>query len=217
MSFVLEGRKRALSLPSSTIGSIHKLGSSDYNYAGVALDGHFAVAGAPWSSSNDPAAFVFEFSQGSWTEVAMLVPSDGGLDDAFGSSVDISGLTAIVGAYGHNSYRGAVYIFVRETDGSWTEQAKIIARDGASDDYFGKSVAVSADILVVGAHGRDIPYSNCGAAYIFTRSGVVWTEQKVLTTTDCTDIDFDFGYDVDVDASSNFGNNVATVVLTMPG
>ena len=98
----------------------------------------------------------------------MLVPSDGRSDDAFGSSVDISGLTAIVGAYGHNSYQGVVYIFVRETDGSWTEQAKTIAIDGASDDYFGKSVAVSANILVVGAHGRDTSYSNCNAAYIIT-------------------------------------------------
>ena len=217
MSYVLEGQKRALSLPSSTIRFIHKLGSSDFNYAGVALDGRFEVAGAPWSSSNDPAAFVFEFLQGTWTEVAMLVPSDRGLDDAFGSSVDISGLTAIVGAYGHNLYQGTVYIFVRETDDSWTKQAKIIAIDGASDDYFGKSVAMSADILVVGAHGRDTSYSNCGAAYIFTRSGLAWTEQKELTTADCTDNGFNFGYDVDVDTSSNFGNNAATVVLTMPG
>jgi hypothetical protein len=60
-------------------------------------------------------------------------------------------------------------VFTRSGD-SWTQQAKLVASDGAADDYFGRSVALAGDTAVVGAWGVDGvgAYSNSGAAYVFS-------------------------------------------------
>jgi hypothetical protein len=75
---------------------------------------------------------------------------------------------------------GAVYVFAR-SDGSWTLQSKIIAPDGQPNQWFGSSVALFADTLLVGAPLDDNANGqNAGAAYLFTRSGQTWTHQAKL-------------------------------------
>jgi hypothetical protein len=102
--------------------------------------------------------------------------------------VAISGDTAVVGAYGAdvglNSNQGSAYVFVR-SGSAWTQQAKLTAADGAANDLFGQSVAVSGDTAVAGAAGDDVGVnSNQGSAYVFIRSGFVWTQQAKLTAAD---------------------------------
>jgi ribonuclease BN (tRNA processing enzyme) len=77
-------------------------------------------------------------------EQQKLTASDGAEDDRFGYSVSISGDTAIVGAFGDESYRSNAYVFVRSGT-SWTQQQKLTASDGASFDRFGYSVSISGD------------------------------------------------------------------------
>ncbi len=121
-----------------------------------------------------------------------LVASDGSSDGAaydwFGISVSVSGDTAVVGAYGDdvggNANQGSAYVFVR-TGGVWDEQQKLVASDGAANDYFGISVSVSGDTAVVGAAGDDIgAISDQGSAYVFVRTGGVWSEQQKLVASD---------------------------------
>ncbi|HKY03620.1 MAG TPA: putative Ig domain-containing protein [Blastocatellia bacterium] len=141
-----------------------------------------------------------------------LVASDGGLHDFLGHSVALSGDTVAVGARGEGSSvdanRGAVYVFTR-SGASWTFQQKITAGDGANGDYFGWSVGLSGDTLVVGAAYDDIAGNlDQGSAYIFTRTGGVWTEQQKLTIIGGLDYDW-------------FGDSIAisgdTLVVGSPG
>jgi hypothetical protein len=126
--------------------------------------------------------------------------------DLFGQSVSVSGDTAVIGAYRQNSAQGAAYVFVR-SGGTWSLQQKLTASDGQALDQFGVSVSVSGDTAVIGAYGRNY-YE--GAAYVFVRSGVTWTQQQELTASDSA-VNDDFGISVSVNANTAligaFGNN----------
>lgn len=151
----------------------------------VAVDGDTAIVGAPYQDgvANDSgAAYIFVKTDGVWSQQAYLKASTPGAGDFFGSSVGISGNTAIVGARLENgtyAQSGAAYIFVR-TDDVWSQQAYLKASNKAYQDQFGNSVAISGDSVIVGAQFRDDGGSNAGAAYVFTRSAGVWTQQAYL-------------------------------------
>ncbi|MCI5183381.1 MAG: hypothetical protein D3921_12860 [Candidatus Electrothrix sp. AW1] len=82
-----------------------------------------------------------------------MTAEDGAADDYFGVSVSLSadGGTALIGALGD----GSAYVFSRATDGSWSQQDKLTAEDGATNDRFGRSVSLSADggIALIGSSG----------------------------------------------------------------
>ncbi|MDN5865712.1 MAG: FG-GAP repeat protein, partial [Gammaproteobacteria bacterium] len=124
-----------------------------------------------------------------WLE-QRVVASDGVAQDWFGSSVAISGKTALVGAPNVTvdgyAYRGAVYVFT-ETGGTWTQTARLTAGDGVTGDEFGYSVALDGTIAVVGALG--VSFDNkggAGAAYVFVESGGSWSQVAKLTASDAT-------------------------------
>ena len=130
-------------------------------------------------------------------ELPRLTASDAAAGDEFGVSVAVSGETAVIGAHKDDSLRGSAYVFVRAASGSWTRQGKLIASDAAAEDYFGLSVAVSGDIAVVGAYGDDDAGDQSGSAYVFVRSGSVWSQQAKLTASDAAAGDY-FGTSVAV-------------------
>lgn len=116
------------------------------------------------------------------TETQKLTASDAAQFDQMGYSTFVDGDTAIVGALGDNSAAGSAYVFVRDGgSGMWSQQAKLVASDGAGSDIFGLSVAVDEDTAIVGAPGDN---SSTGAAYVFVRSGTAWTQQQKLTASD---------------------------------
>lgn len=121
-------------------------------------------------------------AQAATTQHTKLTASDGEANDYFGRSVSISGDWAVVGAPNHDA-AGAAYVLSRSGT-TWTEQAKLTASDGAANDFFGFSVVISGDTVVVGAVGDDDNGSNSGSAYVFTRGGTTWTEQAKLTAGD---------------------------------
>ncbi|WP_417910212.1 hypothetical protein [Candidatus Electronema sp. PJ] len=121
------------------------------------------------------------------TKVQKLVAGDGTAGELFGYSIAVSGDTAIIGAWGDDSDKGATYVFRRATDGTWSQQAKLTADDGAYGDVFGVAVALSADgrTAVIGAAGNTAAdTSRPGLAYIFVYSGNSWTQQAKLTAAD---------------------------------
>jgi hypothetical protein len=83
-----------------------------------------------------------------------------------------------VGAYGSKSFTGAAYVFT-SSGSTWTQQAKLTASDGAANNDFGFSVALSGSTALVGAFGNN---SGTGAAYVFVRSGSTWTQQAKLAS-----------------------------------
>ncbi len=129
-------------------------------------------------------------------EIAKLLASDGAASDGFGKSVCLSGLTAVVGAYGDDDRAlnaGAAYIF-EKIGGVWTERAKLLASDGAAGDRFGVSVSICGETALVGAHGDDRG-SAVGAAYVFERVGGAWIQTAKLLASDGAAGDF-FGVSV---------------------
>jgi len=152
----------------------------------VAIEGDTIVVGAWFDDDNGAdsgSAFVFTRTGTTWTEQAKLTASDGAANDQFGKSVAIEGDTIVVGAHQDDSFSGSAYVFQR-TETTWTQQAKLIARDGAASDYFGTSVAIAGDTIVVGAHFDDGNGSNSGSAYVYMRTGTTWSQQAKLTASD---------------------------------
>ena len=169
--------------------------------ASVSVSGDTAAIGAynktVGSNSSQGAAYVFVRSGTSWTQQQKLTAADGAGSDEFGASVSVSGDTATIGAYGgnvgSNSQQGAAYVFVRSGT-SWTQQQKLTASDGAANDDFGCSVSVSGNTAAIGAWGAN---NEQGAAYVFVRSGGVWSQQQKLTASDGAASDY-FGNSVSV-------------------
>jgi FG-GAP repeat/Putative Ig domain len=183
--------------------------AGDYFGAAVAISGHRAIVGAPRNDINGDAgqgaAYIFVRSGGVWTQEARLKAPLGTLGDFFGGSVDISGDTAIVGAYLDDSVtnvnQGAVYVFTRSAD-VWTQQDKLKADDGGANDFFGFSVAIDGDTAIIGAHLNDSSANgNQGAAYVFKRADETWTQTQKLTASDAAVGDL-FGFSVALDAET---------------
>ncbi|MBS0188027.1 MAG: hypothetical protein JSS51_08155, partial [Planctomycetes bacterium] len=158
----------------------------------VAISGDTAVVGADYdtvgANTLQGAVYVYVRTGTTWTYQATLTDSGGTADRFFGFSVGISGNTVIAGCYadtiGVNAYQGSASVFVRSGT-TWTQQARLIAADGAAADWFGKSVSVSGDTAIVGSYRSEVgANTDQGAAYVFVRSGTTWSEQAKLTASD---------------------------------
>jgi len=119
-----------------------------------------------------------------------ILANDGSFLDAFGWGVDIEGDTALIGAYGADASQGAAYVYTRDGLGNWHLQQKLTAADGEADDYFGREVIIDGDTALIGAAGDDDNGEDAGAAYVFTRSGTVWTQRVKLTASDGVAFDY---------------------------
>ena len=165
---------------------------SDYFGYSVFISGNTLVVGAYGDDDygNDSgSAYIFDRDEGgadNWGQVAKIIASDAAAGDYFGYSTSIDGNTVVVGAYRKNDNAGLAYVFERPS-GGWadmTETTKIIPDDGAVDDYFGHSVSISGDTILVGAYGDDYgSYIIVGSAYLFYRNeggNDNWGQKKKL-------------------------------------
>ncbi len=146
----------------------------------VVVNGDTALVGAYRDAGTRGAVYVFVRSGSSWSPQQKLTADDGAGGDFYGFALAVSGDTALVGAAGNASSRGAVYVFVR-SGSSWSPQQKLTADDGAQGDLFGSAVASSGDTALVGAAFKA---SFQGAVYVFARSGSSWSLQQELTAAD---------------------------------
>ena len=145
------------------------------------------------------SAYVFVRSGGVWSQQQKLLASDAAAGDLFGVSVAISGETVVVGAPFDDGAagfdQGSAYVFVR-SGGVWSQQQKLEASDAAAGDMFGSSVAISGETVVVGAPLDDgAAGTDQGSAYVFVRSGGVWSQQQKLEASDAAAVDC-FGFSV---------------------
>ncbi len=173
----------------------------------VAVEGDRAVVGARRDIDStgmiQPGrAYVFERTGTTWTETAVLEALDAFDTDWFGQSVDLSGDTIVVGSNFNQATvgfaAGAAYVFV-DNGTAWAEQTKLIASDATGGDFFGWDVAVDQDTIVVGSEFDDDNGSESGSAYVFTRSGIVWTERTKLAPASGAAADDQFGVSVDIE------------------
>lgn len=185
-----------------------KGGASAYFGRAVSVSGTTVIVGAYQdddAGTNSGSAYIFEQDQGdgTWELVAHLFASDGASPDYFGRVVDISGTTAIVGAYRDDSNQGSAYIFQRDEVGSWGELIKLTASDGDGNDRFGFSVAIDGTTAIVGSYNDEHPNGYLsGSAYIFQQDeGGSWGEVAKLDAADGASSDY-FGVSVDIDGTT---------------
>jgi len=170
---------------SNNWGQVKKLLASDgtigdqFGYA-VAVSGDIITVGAPvddvGSNGDQGSAYVFARNQGgsnNWGQIKRLNAADGASGDQLGFSVAISGELIVAGAVVDNGGRGSAYIFSRNQGGAnnWGQVKRLSVAIGLANDWFGWSVSVSGDKILVGAPQVDIdPYIDIGAAYFFERN-----------------------------------------------
>lgn len=190
-----------LALSNSPAGA--RLGTS------VSLSGYTLIGGAPGVES----AYVFQNVNGSVTgafENVKLTASDSVTGGKFGQSVSLAGSTGLVGApgaaIGSHAGQGAAYLYrgVDTAFGTITQNAKLIASDGAAGDAFGTGVSVSGDNGLVGAHLSDVGHTNQGAAYLYrnldTVTGTV--TQSIRLTSSGGAANDNFGISVSLDGDN---------------
>ncbi|MGB2985284.1 MAG: hypothetical protein WBE26_05320, partial [Phycisphaerae bacterium] len=182
----------------------------------VSISGEVAVIGTPFDDDacipddfdcNSGSAYIYRFNGSTWIEDAKLTASDAAQYDEFGISVSVSGDTAVVATWRDDcaagSLCGSAYVF-EKPPGGWvdmTETAKLTVSDAAAGDYFGTSVSISGDVILIGAQGKDcLAGSDCGAAYVFEKPPGGWvdmTETAKLTAFDGAEDD-GFGLSVSI-------------------
>jgi hypothetical protein len=100
--------------------------------------------------------------------LAKLVAPDGEAEDFFGSSVDLNDNLAVIGAFQHNEFIGAAYLF-DASDGTLLE--KLAPSDGLPDEQFGRAVAIDGGMVLVGAPDNAERGIGAGAAYHYYLGG----------------------------------------------
>jgi hypothetical protein len=181
--------------------------------AGDAFGGRMAVSddtvfiGAIWDDHSGHidagSVYVFDRTPGGLVQRQKLVagiPTD---SVSFGWSLAVDGDTLVVGSarWWAPDEIGTVHIFTRSLD-VWNLAQVLTASDATPGDNFGHSVALSGDVLVVGAPQSDHSGTSlAGAAYVFQRAGDTWTEHQILTASDPVAWD---GFGESVALSSDF-------------
>lgn len=170
--------------------------------------------GATYPITIDPWIVDYESTEFAPTEGT----GTGSIWDRFGNAVAIRGDVAFVAAHedatAAGNEAGSVYVFINE-EGVWTEHARLVASDGAAGDWFGASLAVDGDTLVVGADRADTTAGeDAGAVYVFTQSGGVWTEQAKLEASGTGEKAY-FGVSVAIDGDTMVAG-AASSLLRLP-
>lgn len=154
-------------------GSWKQEAEIEHSMFAEALDGEFALIGH--FAQNEVAVFEHQ-PGGAWPRVATIHADDAVEGDNFGISVAIDGDRALVGAAGtgESAGGGAAYIFERESDGSWTQVAKVTPLDPSEDSgRFGWRVALDGDRALVAWGNRDLPdqpgWLASGVVHLFQR------------------------------------------------
>lgn len=189
--------------------------SDDRFGTSVSIYENYCVVGAHGDDdygSFSGAAYIFKKSDlpsdPNWYQQTKIFPSDAAEGDYFGYSTSLNDQYCIVGSSGDDDYgsrSGSAYIFRKIPDTeNWSQLAKLTAADAAEYDYFGTHVAISGNLVIVGAHGDDDNGINSGSAYIFAPNDFdpnIWQQQAKLIASDGDVNDF-FGDAIDI--SLNF-------------
>lgn len=195
--------------------------AADDNFGySVAIDGNYAVVGAYWEDhdatganplTNAGSAYVFEFNGTTWNQVQKIVANDRNVGDLFGTSVAISGNYIVVGAHQEDenasgsatvSNSGSAYVY-KNNSGTWSFQQKIVASDRFTDDFFGQSVTIDGQYIIVGAWSEDenvaggATIAQAGSAYIFKNTADVWAQTQKIVASDRAAADY-FGWSVSI-------------------
>jgi FG-GAP repeat len=155
------------------------VGGDAFGY-GVSISGNTTAVGALFAHGGACAAYVFVKPAGGWskmTQTAELTASDSSTFDNMGS-VAISGDTVVTGAYGHNNFMGAAYLFVKPSKGWKNTTQRAEFKSTKANQIFGFSVATDGATAVVGAVGAN---EGVGAAFLYVKPTNGWKNTSKFT------------------------------------
>ena len=132
----------------------------------VFLDGDTAIIGAESDNEHKGSAYLFTRVENTWTQLGKLTDLEGVAFDYFSESVSLDDNTVLIAAFGDDDYKGSAYVF-NCFENNWILQAKITALDGKADDFFGCSVSIDNNKILIGAENDD---EKKGSAYVFTKN-----------------------------------------------
>jgi hypothetical protein len=185
----------------------------DFSPVSIALSGTTLVVGSGFNIvTPGGTAHVFSLMNGKWVLQSKLVPSDATFGSNFGSIVAVDGNLVVVGAPfgpGASAFSGAAYVFGKQDNGGWSQQAKLTAADGVSFDQFGLGVAVNGGTVGIGGSNHTTSAGfGAGIVYLYRFNDGKWTQFAELTGSD-------------VAAGAGFGSSVAlkngTLAVGAPG
>ena len=138
------------------------------------------VIGFPMPAGQPGGVHVFRRGAQGWSEVAAVTAKGVGATDGFGTAIAINGNVMAVGAPQTGGGNGAVYVFERGQNGTWSERAKLVLSDATSSTRFGSSVAVGENEVLVGAPGVS---EEAGVVVVYARGQGAgsWNESARLT------------------------------------
>jgi hypothetical protein len=180
--------------------------AGDFLGSAVAISGNLIAASAYGDDDRGNyagAVYVWEFNGTTWVQNAKLYAPDAAASDFFGVDLALSGDSIVVGSYlddDRGSGSGSAYVFRRTTAG-WTQEAKLVASDGAANDLFGWHVALEGPQALVGSLQSDALGSESGAAYLFRREASGWRQEAKVLASDGAKFD-KFGSAVAISGSA---------------
>jgi uncharacterized repeat protein (TIGR01451 family) len=163
------------------VGSGGFNGVADQGFSvALSADGNTAIVGGPHDNGQIGAAWVWTRTGGVWTQQGSKLVGTGvanfSADQGHSVSLSADGNTALVGGYGDDHNAGAVWVWTR-SGGVWTQQgSKLVGSGAIGNAGQGVSVSLSADgnKAMIGAYADN---SFIGAAWVWTRSAGVWSQQ----------------------------------------
>ncbi len=142
----------------------------------IVADGETLLIGAIDADEARGAVYVFKYDD-TWQQVARLTASDASPGDQFGSSIAADGDIVLIGAQGRSESTGAVYVFSKDPDGTYSETGMLPVEDINPGDGFGYVVAVEGNLAVVGSPSH---MENMGAAHVFMQGTEGWSQISKL-------------------------------------
>ncbi|MEZ6020689.1 MAG: FG-GAP repeat protein [Planctomycetota bacterium] len=151
-----------------------------FGYSVSTADG-WRLSGAPMENrfqAQTGAAYLLDTTVPGGLETK-LVPLERVPGERFGWAVDMDADVMVIGAPGSGAMYGRAYIFERQRD-VWVQTAVLAGLPGNPGDAFGSAVVVAKDRIVVGAPKDNTAANQCGAVYVYAKSGGVWTLESLL-------------------------------------
>lgn len=153
---------------------------------GMAMSGDTILTGHYWNNQlGVEAGAVAEFTYDGtrWVEGQTILPADGRPELRFGWWVNCVGDIACIAAPGANERTGKVYVLRRDS-ANWTEIQSLVPEGGRPGDLFGEAMAMTADLLAVGAPCDDDRGIDAGAVYVYRYDGEFWQQEQKLIAED---------------------------------
>ena len=170
-------------------------------------DGNEVGYGAVFIYTRNDQGTPSVFSDDIWQYQATIKPPVGGLHNFFGDSLAIDGDTLLIGDSTVGVRNGSVYVYTR-TGQTWSLQQQLFASDSDRYAYFGDSVAIENDTIIIGARGADtlnyqgeVEVESSGAVYVFKYINGSWRETEILGASDPEEFK-NFGANVILDGTT---------------